>query len=49
MSLAYLDLEQILPRGLSDTEYSDDTRSFELGDILYVDTLGHISIHSQHE
>ena len=37
---AYLDLEQIFPRRLSDTEYSDDTRCFELSDILHVDTLG---------
>ena len=40
----HFDFEKILPRSLGDTEYSDDTRRFELGDILHVDSLTNISI-----
>lgn len=36
---ADLDLEQILPWSLGDTQHRYDTGSLELGDILHVDSL----------
>jgi len=38
---ADLDFEQILPWCLGNTEHRDDTRSFQLEDILDVDSLYH--------
>lgn len=36
---SHLDLQQILPGRLRDTEHSDDTDRLELEDVLHVDAL----------